>query len=286
MARIEVEGIGIDYRLVGREGAPLVVLTPGGRFSKDSPGVPELADALAAGGLRVLLWDRPNCGASDLCFAGPNESELHARVLVQLVRALGFSRAALAGGSAGSRVSLIAAARAPELVSHLVVWWVSGGTLSLISLAYYYCVEHALAASRGGMEAVAALPLWREQLTRNPRNRELLLSLDPREFIRTMERWARFYLPVSDSPVPGLGPADFARLVMPVRIYRNGKSDLSHPPETTDWLSRLIPHAELVDPPWPDDEWNRRSEYAARHGSGHFAGWPALAEGILAFIGR
>ena len=48
---------------------------------------------------------------------------------------------ALAAGSSGSRVSLIAASRDPDIVSHLVLWWISGGLIGLISLANYYCVE-------------------------------------------------------------------------------------------------------------------------------------------------
>jgi hypothetical protein len=43
---------------------------PGGRFSKDDAGVRELAEALAAEGNRVVIWDRPNCGASDVHFTG------------------------------------------------------------------------------------------------------------------------------------------------------------------------------------------------------------------------
>jgi pimeloyl-ACP methyl ester carboxylesterase len=64
MARIQISGLGIEYELLGPKDAPAIALTPGGRFAKDSPGLPELAQALAAGGRRVLLWDRPNCGAS------------------------------------------------------------------------------------------------------------------------------------------------------------------------------------------------------------------------------
>ena len=76
MARIQISGLGIEYELFGPKDAPAIVLTPGGRFAKDSPGLPELARALAAGGRRVLLWDRPNCGASDISFEGKSESDL------------------------------------------------------------------------------------------------------------------------------------------------------------------------------------------------------------------
>lgn len=286
MARIQISGLAIEYELLGPKDAPAIALTPGGRFAKDSPGLPELAHALAAGGRRVLLWDRPNCGASDVSFDGDNESDLQARTLIGLIRALELGPTALAAGSAGSRASLIAASRDPEVVSHLILWWISGGAISLISLAAYYCVNSAIAASRGGMAAVAALPGWAEQIQRNPRNRDIILAQDPERFLETMERWALAYMPSQTSPVPGMSPAAFARLRMPVLIFRSGKSDLSHTRRTSEWVHELIPHSELVDPPWPDDEWNQRSDYAAKQGSGHFAGWPVLAPAILAFTRR
>jgi len=286
MARIEISGLAIEYELLGPKGAPAIALTPGGRFPMNSPGLPELGQAVAAGGRRVLLWDRPNCGASDICFEGESESDLQARTLIELIRTLELGPTALAGGSAGSRVSLIAASRNPEAVSHLILWWISGGAISLISLAAYYCVNSAIAASRGGMAAVAALPGWAQQIQRNPHNRDIILSQDSERFLETMERWAVAYMPSATSPVPGMSPAAFARLRMPVLIFRNGKSDLSHTRRTSEWVHELIPHSQLVAPPWPDDEWNRRSDYAAEHGSGHFAGWPMLAPAIVEFTRR
>jgi hypothetical protein len=136
------------------------------------------------------------------------------------------------------------------------------------------------------MAAVAELPGWSEQIQRNPRNRGILLAQDPERFIETMERWALAYMPSKTSPVPGMPPESFARLRMPVLIYRSGKSDLSHTRRTSEWVHELIPHSELREPPWPDDEWNNRSGYAQKHGSGHFAGWPALAPAILDFMRR
>ena len=286
MARISISGIGIEYELIGKPGAPAIALTPGGRFPKDSPGLPQLAQALADGGRRVLLWDRPNCGSSDISFEAEGESTLQGRTLTQLIRALDLGPTALAAGSAGSRVSLIAASHDPEIVSHLILWWISGGALSLISLANYYCVDSAIAASRGGMEAVAALPGWAEQIKRNPRNRDIILAQDPKKFIATMERWALAYMPSSTSPVPGMSPHDFGRLKMPVLIYRSGESDLSHTRRTSEWVHELIPHSTMLDPPWPDAEWNIRSGNAAKTGSGHFAGWPVLAPAILDFTKR
>src|SRR5512142_2726369 len=77
-SEIEVNGGIVVYELLGPADGEVVVLTPGGRFSKDYGGVHELADALVAGGKRVLLWDRPNCGKSDIQLYGPSDSHMRA----------------------------------------------------------------------------------------------------------------------------------------------------------------------------------------------------------------
>ena len=64
MARINVHGLGIDYELIGDEGAPPLVLTPGGRYPRETAGLPELGRIFADNGYRVLLWDRPGWCAS------------------------------------------------------------------------------------------------------------------------------------------------------------------------------------------------------------------------------
>jgi pimeloyl-ACP methyl ester carboxylesterase len=285
--RINIAGIGVEYELLGEPGAPAVAITPGGRFTKESPGLRELGEAVAAGGRRVLLWNRPNCGGSDVSFDAESESELHGRTLTRMIRELELGPTALAAGSAGSRVSLIAASRDPEAVSHLVLWWISGGIIGLMSLAMFYTGDSAMAASKGGMEAVAALPNWAEQIERNPKNRDYILSQDPDQFIETMQRWASFFTPTDASPVPGMTPADFAKLTMPVLIFRNGKSDLSHTRRTSEWAHELIPHSKLVEPPWPDTEWNDRSAEAAPFGGkGLFRNWPMMAPYIIDFTAR
>ena len=80
MPSIEVNGGNVVYEILGDSG-DLIALTPGGRFSKEIDGLRPLAEALAAGGYRVLLWDRPNCGASDVQFYGQSESHMRAETL-------------------------------------------------------------------------------------------------------------------------------------------------------------------------------------------------------------
>jgi len=285
MARIEISGIGIEYELLGDEGAPAIAVTPGGRMSMQAAGIRELGEALAAGGRRVLLWDRPNCGASDFCFAGTSESAMHGETLTKLIRALDLGPTAIAGGSAGSRTTLFAAAHDPEIVSHLIQWWVSSGTISLISLANAYFCEPAVAANFGGMEAVAAMPAFEEQMASNPRNREILLAQDPDRFIATMESWADAFNPWAGVLVPGLGPEKLARITMPVLIYTSSPKDIFHPDWTSVKLHELIPHSELIDPPWTEEEF--LAHWAASMAEMRpLSNWPLLAPSILEFLAR
>jgi pimeloyl-ACP methyl ester carboxylesterase len=286
MAIAEIDGLAIAHEVIGDGGRPWVI-TPGGRFSKDDPGVRELAQALAAEGNRVVIWDRPNCGASDVCFTGESESAMQADALAGLLRHLDMAPAVIAGGSGGSRVSLLAASRHPDVAAGLALWWISGGPFGLISLATHYCGGSVRAAWTGGMDAVAALPEWAGSIERNPANRERILGQDRDEFIRTLERWMVAYCPCGDELVPGLPDADARGLDIPALVFRSGSSDANHTRATSEQVAALLPQARLVEPPWDDDEWNHRS--AARPGGageGLFVRWPLLAPQLLAWAGE
>lgn len=283
MATFTIDGTAIAYEIIG-EGQPFVV-TPGGRFSKDTPGIRELATELARHGKQVLIWDRPNTGASDICFRGASESEMQADVLAGLLGELGMAPAIVVGGSGGARVSLLTAARHPEVADKVALLWVSGGIYGLMLLAVHYCGESIRAAWVGGMEAVAALPEWNEVIERNPGNRQRFLDLDTREFIATLQRWMVAYCPDESSTVPGLADKTCTTLDVPTLVFRSGSTDPHHPRATSEHLAALIPGARLVQPPWGDNEWNERGE-AARSGRGHlFERWPMLAPQLLEFAG-
>jgi pimeloyl-ACP methyl ester carboxylesterase len=285
MATIEIDGTTIAYELVGEPGpaARPWVITPGGRFTKEAPGVRELADALAAHGQQVLVWDRPNTGASDICFTGESESEMQADRLAGLLRALDLAPAVIIGGSGGSRISLLTAARHPDVASKLAMWWISGGTFGLLTLAIVYCGESIRAAWQDGMEAVVELPDWAEVLERNPGNRQRFLDLDPREFIDTLERWMRVYCPDPKATIPGLPDAAFAALDVPTLVFRSGASDPYHTRATSEQVHRMIPGAQLAEPPWGDREWIDRSDAARAGTGGLFERWPLLAPQLLDF---
>jgi pimeloyl-ACP methyl ester carboxylesterase len=284
MTRIDIGGIGIAYDIVGH-GDETIAITSGGRSSKDTPGVRALAETLASAGKRVLIWDRPNCGASDICFAGETESIQNADTLAGLIRALDLGPTMLVGGSGGARDTLLTAIRHPDVVSRLFVLWISGGAIGCTSVAYFYTHDSAFGALTGGMEAVAALPGWAEQIQRNPGNRDRILAEEPMAFFATMQRWTEAFLPQPGAPMPGVSIADLAGIAAPAMVLRSGVSDIHHARAASETVAALIPGAILAEPPWGDREWLDRM-VAQRRGEGLFANWPALAPQILAFAGR
>ena len=177
MSSIEVNGGNVVYEILGESG-DLIALTPGGRFSKEIPGLRPLAEALAAGGYRVLLWDRPNCGASDVQFYGQSESHMRAETLHKLVTGLGFERCILAGGSGGARDSMLTTMLYPELVEKLVVWNIVGGIYGSFVLGSYYIIPSILAVRGTGMDGVVKVPEWRERIEENPANEKRFLDFD------------------------------------------------------------------------------------------------------------
>jgi pimeloyl-ACP methyl ester carboxylesterase len=266
----------LAYETIG-EGRPWVI-TPGGRFTKDEPGVRQLAEALAAQGNRVLIWDRPNCGESDVCFEGSSESAMQADALVGLLEHLDMTPAVIIGGSGGARVSLLVAAQ-PGAASGLAIWWISGGVYGLLTLAMHYCGGSLAAAwTSGGMEAVADLPEWAEVTARNEGNRRRILDQDPKAFITAMERWMMAYRPSEDEPVPGLSLAAARALDIPALVFRSGESDVWHTRATSERLAEVLPRARLVEPPWGDREWLERQD---THDDGIFVRWPLLAPQLL-----
>jgi pimeloyl-ACP methyl ester carboxylesterase len=281
MPRIDVNGIGIAYEIVG-DGPRSAIITPGGRFPKETPGVRELGQELAKHGFRTVIWDRPNCGESDISFAGDTESRLNADTLAGLLRALNMAPALVIGGSAGARVSLLTAVHHPDVVDRLAVLWITGGILSLAMLANLYCHDNMFIAARDGMEAVTKLPGWKEQIERNPKNRDILLAQDRDAFVKKMMVWGEALVSTGGEPVPGLPAALLGAVKAPVLVFRSGESDCHHPRWTSEAVHGAIPGAKLAEPPWGDREWLERSQ-AQERGEGLFARWPLLAPQLLDF---
>ena len=281
---VEVNGGVVVYEFIGPENGEVVVVTPGGRFSKDYGGVHELADALAAGGKRVLLWDRPNCGKSDIQLYGRSESHMRGETLGKLLDELGIDQVIAAGGSGGARDMIIFTIMYPKKVRKLLTWCIVGGTYSRLVLAGVYNMGELRTVRSEGIEGVLNMPAWKELCDVNPRNADRLRAVGSEEFERVMTRWLDAFVPKPNEAIPGVADWEFDTVTVPTLVVRGGEMDYDHPKRTSFEVHALIRGSKLIEPPWPEDAW----EVAAKAtGQGHgalFDFWQLGTTRFLEFI--
>jgi pimeloyl-ACP methyl ester carboxylesterase len=244
---------------------------------------------LVDGGYRVLLWDRPNCGKSDVQFYGQSESHMRAETLHALVTKLGFGPCIIAGGSGGARDSMLTTMLYPELVTKLVVWNIVGGIYGTFVLGSHYIVPSILAARGTGVEGLLTVSEWRERIEENPANKQRFLDLDRDEFLKVMLRWLNAFVSKPGQTIPGVEDEMFDRITVPTLIIRGGANDWDHPKRTSLEVSCLIKGSKLIDPPWPEDAWERASEERAAGKVKRFNlfdTWVQAAPPILEFLGQ
>ena len=285
---LEINGGNVVYEILGDTGE-FIALTPGGRYSKDIEGLRPLAEELVRGGYRVLLWDRPNCGKSDLQFYGQSESHMRADTLYALITALGIGPCIIAGGSGGARDSILTTILHPEIVTKLVTWNIVGGVYGSFVLGSYYLVPSILAVRGLGIKGLLRVDEWKERIAENPANKDRILAMDPDEFLRVILRWLNAFVPKPGQAIPGVDDELFGDIKVPTLIIRGGQDHWDHPKRTSLEVNCLIKGSTLIDPPWPEDAWERAGEDRA---SGKvkrfnmFDTWVQAAPAILDFLGR
>lgn len=285
---MEINGGNVVYEILGDSGDH-IALTPGGRFSKDIEGLRPLAEELVKGGYRVLLWDRPNCGKSDLQFYGQSESHMRAETLHALINGLDIGPCIIAGGSGGARDSILTTIMYPEIATKLVTWNIVGGVYGSFVLGSYYIVPSILAVRGLGIKGLLGVDEWKERVAENPANRDRIMAMDGDEFLRVMLRWLNAFVPKPGQAIPGVDDELFGDITVPTLIIRGGENDWDHPKRTSLEVSCLIKGSTLIDPPWPEDAWERAGEDRA---SGKvtrfnmFDTWVQAAPPILEFLSR
>ena len=263
MPYAKVRGVNINYQVLGAAG-PWVALSPGGR--RDLGGIQNQAGKLAELGYRVVIFDRRNCGASDVVIDGnESEYEIWADDVHELLRQLGALPAIVGGSSSGCRTSLLFALRHPDSVRALLLWRVTGGRFACERLAEEYYGQFITAARSGGMAAVCGMEHWQERIKARPANREVLMKMEPQQFIRVMSRWREYFLKGADLPVIGATEADLQSIQVPACIVPG--NDLTHGRQTGENLGRLLPTSEVHvlfpkhydEPLSPREQWDEKA---------------------------
>jgi pimeloyl-ACP methyl ester carboxylesterase len=241
MPLAKVRGVNINYKVLGN-GGPWVALSPGGR--RDISGIELLAGKVAETGYRVAVFDRRNCGASDVVIDGQDsEYEIWADDVHELLRQLGALPAVIGGSSSGCRTSLLFALRHPQAVKALLLWRVTGGRFACERLAQDYYGQYIEGAKRGGMAAVCEMEHWKERITARPENRNALMKMDPQRFIDVMSRWREYFLRGADLPVIGATEAELKTIKVPACVVPG--NDLTHGRQTGENLGKLLKNSEV-----------------------------------------
>jgi pimeloyl-ACP methyl ester carboxylesterase len=271
MPLAKVRGVNINYRVLGEHG-PWVALSPGGR--RDISGIELLAGKVAETGYRVVVFDRRNCGASDVVIDGnDSEYEIWADDIHELLRQLGALPAFIGGSSSGCRTALLFALRHPEAVRGLLLWRVTGGRFACERLAQEYYGQYIAAAKQGGMAAVCEMEHWKERIEARPENRDALMKMNPERFIAVMSYWREYFLKGADLPVIGATEEELKSIKVPACIVPG--NDNTHGRQTGENLGRLLSKSEVHvlfpkhhdEPLGPREEWDEKAgEMAALFG--------------------
>lgn len=248
---VNLNGCDMRFEIHG-EGIP-IVYTPGGFFPLEQGRA--VAERLKALGYKVLLWDRPNSGASGLIFEGENLLRIWADQLHELLQYAGLSPAFISGGSGGYLASLYFGYVYPSAVKGLIL--ISPPTDNqeiLNSITQGTFLEPAEAAEQKGMGAVieAAGGMWDffdwpDQFERRPEKKRQLLAMDPAVFARTMRMWARSFAAEARPYFAGLTDEQLRTINIPAIVFSGLDGiDGLHPQHTAEALHARLPKSTLV----------------------------------------
>ena len=248
MPYAQIREIAINYETVGDDG-PWLALSPGGRsgYAELRP----LAKKVAAGGFRVLLHDRRNCGASDVSFDDSQGEDAH-RVddMHELLSRLNALPAFVGGSSSGCRMSLLYYLRHRRDVRGLLLLRVTGGPYPAQQLPEKYYGQFIRAAEQGGMEAVCAMDHWRGCIEARRVNRDKLKTISPTRFIAAMSHWRDLFSEGVDHPVIGISKEELQSIAVPTIVIPG--NDKIHSSSSGRLAHSLIPNAEVHDLPVAD----------------------------------
>jgi len=248
-----VRGVNIHFRVLGSRGPWLALITGGRRgFQEFVP----LAEKIAAKGVRVLVHDRRNTGASDVIITqqgrvwpdpdfNEGEEEIWTDDLHELLGQLGARPAVFGGASSGARTSVLTYLRHPDAVRALFLMRVTGGAFAAGRLPDMYYGQFIRAAREGGMAAVCATEQYQERIAANPSNRERLMRIDPQRYIAQMSRWLEIFTRGPVAPMYGVTEAQLRSIKVPTVVIPG--NDKTHSSASGRAIQKLIPGSRLVE---------------------------------------
>lgn len=243
MSILMIHGVSVVYEVIGHIG-PWMTLSPGGR--RDMDDVRSLGRHISERGYRVVIFDRRNCGRSDISIdASQPEHLVWVDDLSVLLDEVGAQSAIVGGGSSGCRLSLRFALKYPQRVKALFLYRITGGQFATNRLAKKYYSDFVDAAHRGGMAAVCETEHFASLITARPEQRDALLAMDANRFIDAMSSWEQQFITGAAGPIIGATVEELQSVNIPTLIIPG--NDRTHNHAVAETTHQHIQGSEYVD---------------------------------------
>jgi pimeloyl-ACP methyl ester carboxylesterase len=257
-----LDGIATRYEVLG-DGPPILMFSPGGfdatldKWSTQSVyATIKLLDHLPKH-YTCIVFDRRETGQS----GGRVERltwEGYARQGKALLEHLGFARAHVVGACMGCSVAAALAAKWPDVVDRLVLYWPVGGAKYRIQ-GHARFTEHAAYVRQHGLAGVVALAgmtdksfgadprggPWVSVVRRDSAFAETYAALDRDAYILLLSVTARTLF--DRDTAPGAEPEDLLRLDTPTLVVPGG--DHAHAASAARYFEECFKRSEYWDVP-------------------------------------
>ena len=262
MPSVDIAGIATRYEVLG-SGPPILMYAPGGFDATiekwRSLGVYariRLLDHLPAK-YTCVAFDRRECGQS----GGRVEPVTWAHFVEQgkgLLDHLGFPKAHILGGCMGVSCAIAFAAKHPDRVSSLVLWWPVGGAKYRIKGQQRF-FDHLAYVDEAGLEGVVDLVArdgkafnaeprggpWASVIKRDPDFARDYARLDVNRYKAIVTDMAIALLDRDTSP--GAEPEEMMEMDIPAIIVPG--RDESHATSAARYLEECLPNSQYWDVP-------------------------------------
>src|SRR4051812_2838877 len=108
------------------------------------------------------------------------------------------------------------------------------------------------AAQEGGMAAVCATEQYQERIAANPKTRDRLMAMDPKQYIKVMSNWQDQFIASTKTTVFGMTDADLASISVPTVLIPG--NDQTHASANGRIAAAAIPGCVLHQLPITDQE--------------------------------
>src|ERR1700686_4756582 len=153
---------------------------------------------------------------------------------------------------ARARSSIRFAVRHPTGVRGFLLFRVTGGAFAAGRLPEQYYGQYIRAAQLGGMAAVCDTEQYRERIAANPKNRDVLMAMDPKRYIAVMEHWHKLFLAGANFTIMGVTDDQLRSIKAPTIVIPG--NDNTHNSASGRAAQKLIPGSKLHQLPIEDKD--------------------------------